>query len=181
MVGERIKALAESMRDEVTELRHHFHRHPETAWKEVETSDNIEALLKEWGFENIRRGFRGTRSGVVADLNAGGLHSLRADMDASPLRKRTCALRLGPRRRDVARTTPIWLFYSGPARSSFHEGRAARVGRLIAPASRGRIHQRELPRAEHLVREGVLEGIDASGSMSGHPRDGPRGCPAGPR
>ena len=72
MVGGRIKVLAESMRDEVTGLRHHFHRHPETAWGEVGTSDKIEALLREWGFENIRRGFRGTRSGVVADLNAGG-------------------------------------------------------------------------------------------------------------
>ncbi len=93
MNGKKIKVLAEAFRDEVVKLRHQFHRHPETAWKEVETSKKIESLLREWGFENIRRGVRGTPCGVMADINPGREGpsiALRADMDALAIKEENC-------------------------------------------------------------------------------------------
>lgn len=68
MNRQKIRELAESFRDEVVELRHHFHRNPETGWKELETSNRIESLLRGWGIREIRRGFRGTNCGVRCGL-----------------------------------------------------------------------------------------------------------------
>jgi amidohydrolase len=90
MNKDRIMSLAAEVNEEVIALRHFFHSQPEVAWKETETSKKIESLLADWGFENIRRGFRGTECGVTADLNAGAKGpavALRADMDALAIKE----------------------------------------------------------------------------------------------
>ncbi|MES2072986.1 MAG: M20 aminoacylase family protein [Pseudomonadota bacterium] len=62
--------------------RHHLHRHPETGFEELHTSDYVAKVLAEMGLE-VHRGIGGT--GLVASLSAGsgkGVIALRADMDA---------------------------------------------------------------------------------------------------
>jgi len=67
------------------EWRQHLHRHPETAFKEHETSSFVAGRLKEMGLD-VACGLAGT--GVVATLNGnrpGPAIGLRADMDALPI------------------------------------------------------------------------------------------------
>ncbi|MGO4328271.1 M20 aminoacylase family protein [Cupriavidus sp. 2TAF22] len=62
--------------------RHELHRHPETGFEELRTSDFVAELLSGMGME-VHRGIGGT--GLVANLKAGGgqgVIGLRADMDA---------------------------------------------------------------------------------------------------
>ncbi len=67
----------------LTEIRQDIHRHPETAFEEVRTSDIVAAFLQELGME-VHRGLGGT--GVVGTLKGRKpgqkVIGLRADMDA---------------------------------------------------------------------------------------------------
>lgn len=84
----RFAELARAHREDAIALRHYFHAHPELSWQEVGTTEKIAALLKEYGYENIRIGFKDTATGVCADLNSGNegpCVALRADMDALPI------------------------------------------------------------------------------------------------
>ncbi len=90
MIYAQIALCAEEIEQKVIELRRDFHAHPELPWKEVETSKKIEEILQSLGYENIRRGFGGTESGVVADITGkadGPTLALRADIDALPLQE----------------------------------------------------------------------------------------------
>jgi len=74
----------------LTEIRHDIHRHPETAFEEVRTSDLVADFLEKRGIE-VHRGL--ARTGVVGVLK--GRHpgnrriSLRADMDALHIEEKT--------------------------------------------------------------------------------------------
>lgn len=62
--------------------RHHLHRHPETGFEEIGTSDFLARVLGDLGLQ-VHRGIGGT--GLVASLTVGEAESaigLRADMDA---------------------------------------------------------------------------------------------------
>lgn len=70
--------------DEITELRRHFHMHPELGFQEFETANTIENFLQNLGYETIRM----AKTGVVAVLDSGRpgpVLMLRADMDALPI------------------------------------------------------------------------------------------------
>jgi amidohydrolase len=70
------------LRRQLMTWRHHLHRHPETGFEEVRTSEYIAQALAELGLE-VQRGIGGT--GLVASLTLGtgtGVIGLRADMDA---------------------------------------------------------------------------------------------------
>ncbi len=164
----KIKVLAEAFRDEVVELRHQFHRHPETAWKEVETSKKIESLLSEWGFENIRRGVRGTTCGVVADLNPGiegPSIALRADMDALAIKEENCVPYVSECEgvMHACGHDSHMAILLGAARilSSIKEDLPGRVRLIFQPAEEGGATSDNHPGAECMIREGVLEGVDA--------------------
>ena len=67
--------------DELRELRHSFHRYPETAFEEVRTAAVVARLLRSWGIETHEH-IAGT--GVVGVIRGGDgpMIGLRADMDA---------------------------------------------------------------------------------------------------
>lgn len=72
----------QELRNQLVAWRHHLHRHPETGFEEVDTSDFIANILEGLGLE-VHRGLGGT--GLVASLTVGsgsGVVGLRADMDA---------------------------------------------------------------------------------------------------
>lgn len=67
---------------QLTQWRHHLHRHPETGFEEVDTAEFIANVLSGLGLQ-VHRGIGGT--GLIASLTVGtgsGVIGLRADMDA---------------------------------------------------------------------------------------------------
>ena len=75
----------ESLRQQMTEWRQDFHRHPELGFSEHRTSQRVAELLASFGLE-VHTGVGNT--GVVGVLQRGNGTSaigLRADMDALPI------------------------------------------------------------------------------------------------
>lgn len=88
MAGRTGLAELEALTGDMRAWRHDFHRHPELAFAEFRTADQVAGLLEGFGLE-VRRGIGGT--GVVGILRQGTLEraiALRADMDALPLQER---------------------------------------------------------------------------------------------
>jgi amidohydrolase len=77
--------------EELTALRHDFHRHPELGFEEVRTSRAVIDLLTRWGVDEIHSGL--ARTGVVAVIKGrkegARTVGLRADMDALPMEEHT--------------------------------------------------------------------------------------------
>ena len=74
----------DALHDELIEIRHDFHRHPEVSGSEERTSGVVAARLNELGFQ-VRTGVGGY--GVVGRLDGGRpgpIVAFRADMDAVP-------------------------------------------------------------------------------------------------
>ncbi len=71
--------------DDMKSWRHHFHKFPELAYNEFNTSKKVVELLKEFGITEIEEGIG--KTGVVATLEngSGKTIGLRADMDALPI------------------------------------------------------------------------------------------------
>jgi hippurate hydrolase len=75
--------------DELREIRHHIHQHPELAYDEHQTASLVASKLASWGFE-VTTGVG--KTGVVGTLKVGdGPRSIgiRADMDALPITEET--------------------------------------------------------------------------------------------
>lgn len=71
-----------SFTEQLMQWRHHLHRHPETGFEEIDTSDFVASVLSDMGLE-VHRGIG--KTGLVASLSLGtgpGVIGLRADMDA---------------------------------------------------------------------------------------------------
>ena len=75
--------------DELTAIRRDIHKHPETAFEEVRTSDIVAAKLEGWGI-TVARGL--AKTGVVGTLKGRRpgqrAIALRADMDALHLQEK---------------------------------------------------------------------------------------------
>jgi len=75
--------------DQLVEIRHHLHQHPELSFEEFNTAELVAQKLEAWGYQ-VTRGVGGL--GVVATLKAGGgtrSVAVRADMDALPIHEET--------------------------------------------------------------------------------------------
>lgn len=71
-----------ALHEQLTTWRHHLHKHPETGFEEIATSDYVASALADMGLE-VHRDIGGT--GLVASLTVGdgkGVIGIRADMDA---------------------------------------------------------------------------------------------------
>lgn len=161
---EEIVELAEELEEKIIKFRRDFHAHPELSWKEERTSKVIEQVLKELGFENVRRGFGGTESGVVGDI-AGRkevpLIALRADIDALPIEEEA----------DV----PWRSINKGVMHACGHDAHAAillgvahmlallkdklpcKVRLIFQPAEESGVRSG----ARQLIEEGALDGVEA--------------------
>ena len=80
-IKNRISKYYEEMKD----WRHQFHKYPELAYQEFNTSKKVVKLLKSFGVDHIEEGIG--KTGVVAVIKNGIGRSigLRADMDALPI------------------------------------------------------------------------------------------------
>jgi len=80
-----IKALADSLTDELASLRRDFHQHPELSHQEERTARVVASYLENLGLE-VQSGIAG--HGVVGTLRGarpGRVVAFRADMDALPI------------------------------------------------------------------------------------------------
>ncbi|MFZ6645095.1 M20 aminoacylase family protein [Undibacterium sp. TJN25] len=103
-----------ALQQQLVTWRHHLHRHPETGFEELQTSDYVAQALSGMGLE-VHRGIGGT--GLVASLSAGngtGVIALRADMDALNIHE-------GVAQREYASQTP------GKMHACGHDGHMAMV------------------------------------------------------
>lgn len=83
----RVIALSEKYYDQVVELRHFFHRHPELAFNEFMTADRIAGVLTDLGIE-VQSGIAETGVvGLIRGGRPGRTVLLRADMDALPIQE----------------------------------------------------------------------------------------------
>lgn len=86
---ELVNQKTETVFEQVTEWRRHFHENPELSNRETETADYIADFLRSLGME-VQTGIAHT--GVVGILeggNPGPVVGLRADIDALPVKERT--------------------------------------------------------------------------------------------
>lgn len=83
---ETLLQRATAFEAELVELRRHFHRHPELAFQETQSSAECARRVEALGY-NVRRNVG--KTGVVAELRngEGPLIALRADMDALPIQE----------------------------------------------------------------------------------------------
>jgi amidohydrolase len=83
---ERIRELAGKYFQEIRDLRHHLHAHPELSFEEYQTADFISGILTKYHIP-FKRGIAGT--GILAWIEGSEPDSaslaLRADMDALPI------------------------------------------------------------------------------------------------
>ena len=77
------------LKEDVIQLRRHFHRHPELSYEEFETSQYICGWLEKNGI-SFRKGIAGT--GIIGTIegkvSSGKVIALRAEMDALPISER---------------------------------------------------------------------------------------------
>lgn len=84
-----LSVIPAGLADEMIDLRHRIHAHPELGFEEFATSDLVAERLQAWGY-TVHRGLGGT--GVVAQMQVGDggkRLGLRADMDALPIHETT--------------------------------------------------------------------------------------------
>jgi hippurate hydrolase len=88
-LAQAVLPAVRALTPEMVALRRRLHAHPELAYEEFATSDQVAACLQDWGYE-VHRGLAGT--GVVGLLRRGDgprRIALRADMDALPIQEAT--------------------------------------------------------------------------------------------
>eukprot|EP01090_Pellita_catalonica_P018319 TRINITY_DN5868_c0_g1_i1.p1 TRINITY_DN5868_c0_g1~~TRINITY_DN5868_c0_g1_i1.p1 ORF type:complete len:403 (+),score=67.29 TRINITY_DN5868_c0_g1_i1:668-1876(+) len=87
----KIRAEVQKLREEIIKNRRHLHRHPELAFKEIETTKYVAAALKSYGnieVEVVKCGAEQNYCGVIGTIRGRNLHpliALRADMDGLPI------------------------------------------------------------------------------------------------
>lgn len=168
MNAEIIKKKAEDLAEKLTGLRRKFHANPELSWQEKETSLFVEEYLRNLGLENIKRGFRGTESGVTADLRGsrpGKFIALRGDMDALPLEEENDvpyrSTRPGVMHACGHDAHTAMLLGAAEILSSMKEELAGGVRFIFQPAEEAGQNSGALP----MIEEGVLDGVDAAGGL----------------
>src|SRR5919112_182620 len=148
-----ITAAVEAVEEELVELRHDIHAHPELAWEEERTTAMVAKRLEEAGLRVQQL----ARSGLVAETgpeDAASTVALRADLDALPVDDRI--------------TDPWVSTVDGVAHACGHDVHvAALVGAGLALHALherggglpGRVRLLFQP-AEEVMPGGVLDGVD---------------------
>ena len=75
--------------DKIIEWRRHVHQNPDLSFKEVNTSQYVEDLLKSFGNIQVSRPTRTSVLGILQGAKKGKTVLFRADMDALPVQEET--------------------------------------------------------------------------------------------
>lgn len=84
--GERIRLLAEELKERLVTIRRTIHAHPEYGFQEHATARLIAGTLKELGMR-VRTNV--AKTGVIGEIGSGPVIAIRADMDALPIKEAT--------------------------------------------------------------------------------------------
>ena len=79
----------EQNKEDLLNIRHQIHRHPETAFEEVETTKLIKKVLDDAGIENHPNGDSTGVIGLIHSAKEGPVLAIRADIDALPIKENT--------------------------------------------------------------------------------------------
>jgi len=87
MLLEKIKSLASKHENDLIEIRHHLHAHPELSYHEYKTSEFVQSQLKSLGIPFSVVANTGV-AGIIKGKNPDAkIVALRADMDALPIQE----------------------------------------------------------------------------------------------
>jgi len=159
MDWDHVKQQIAGLSDELVNIRHDLHRHPELGFEEHRTQGVVRAWLERHGY--APREMAGT--GLVADLrpgSSGPTIALRADMDALPMQEST--------------ELPYCSIHDGRAHKCGHDGHTtilmgtAAILARMADSIDGNVRLIFQPAEEGvrgggatvMVSEGVLDGVD---------------------
>lgn len=171
-LSSRVDDLATSVEQEVIQLRHHFHQYPELSNREFKTAAKIAEYLQGLGLE-VRTGV--AKTGVVATLlggKPGKTVALRADIDALPVEERVPLAFASKEKGELeGKTVSVMHACGHDAHTAILLGVAkvltslkaqipGKVVFLFQPCEEGPPGDEE-GGADLMVREGVLEGVDA--------------------
>lgn len=87
MLKENILQLSNKYANELTEIRHHLHAHPELSYEEHETSAFIQSHLKNWNIPFEVKAKTGVIGLIEGKDPSSRIIALRADMDALPIKE----------------------------------------------------------------------------------------------
>ena len=79
----------EQNKEDLLNIRHQIHRHPETAFEEIETTKLIKKALDDAGIENHPNGDSTGVIGLIHGAKEGPVLAIRADIDALPIMENT--------------------------------------------------------------------------------------------
>ncbi len=162
---EKIRECARNEQSELVRLRRDFHMHPELAWREFRTTQILAELIEPLGFDIMRCGIHGTRSGLIAELQGGAgdgkTFALRADIDALSLTEETGA-EYASRTDGVSHACghdahAAMLLGAAKVLSRFRDSLRGRVRLLFQPAEEGGSPSG----AVGMIEDGALDGVDA--------------------
>jgi len=146
-----------ALRDEILALRRDLHRHPELAWNERRTAEQIARFLEGSRLE-LRTGLGGT--GVLAEAkgDAGPTLLLRVDMDALPIQEdsRSPHASVVPGAMHACGHDGHVAMGAAAARLAAGRGAPGSVRVLFQPAEEGE------GGAQAMVAAGVMEGVRAT-------------------
>ena len=79
----------EQNKEDLLNIRHQIHRHPETAFEEIETTKLIKKVLDDADIENHPNGDSTGVIGLIHGAKEGPVLAIRADIDALPIKENT--------------------------------------------------------------------------------------------
>ena len=161
---EEIRDYCFSIQNEITAWRRYFHANPELPWEEIRTTSRIAEELKGFGIGNVTVGCGGKPVGVVAEIDSGTKGpciAIRADIDALPVKEEN-DLPYRSKTEGVMHACGhdahiSMLLGATKALLRFRNRLKGKVKLIFQPAEEAGIPSG----AETMVREGLLEGVDA--------------------
>jgi amidohydrolase len=88
MLKELILEKSKTIKQEIIDVRHHIHQHPELSFNEYDTAKLVEQFLKSLGLETHRISETGVWA-MIEGSKPGKTIALRADLDALPITEKS--------------------------------------------------------------------------------------------
>lgn len=152
----RIKSIANSIKEEIISIRHTIHKHPELSFQEENTASLVENYLSGLGLKPSRIGKTGVCAMIYGNGKTDRTVALRADLDALPIQEINQV--------DYASTVPGVMHACGHDVHASSLMGAAKILNEIKDELDGNIKlifqpgEEKLPGgASILIKEGVLE------------------------